>query len=432
MLIDTVVLVAFAVFVVLLLLDVPVPFAILGGSILYALCTGENLMLFAQKMSLSFADVTMQAIPAFLFVGIIMSEVGFTDKLFLCCESWLGHIKGGLAHVNVLGSMIFAGMSGSVLADCGGLGVIEVETMKKAGYNEGFSAALTATSACIGPIIPPSINFLIWAYLASCSGVTMFAAGMIPGIALGLSLMLMCVLLFHFTDLAAPRTRRFTMTERVKATLAALPALGGPVILLAGTLGGVFTTTECGAVAAVYCIVLAAVCKKLNWKMVKRVAKSTLSSSAMVMVLCAAGNVFNWMIINSGLMDIISDALMLLNSKFLILLVLNIIMLIMGCFVGSMQILIMMAPLLISLCGELDMSRIHMGCMAVFCLVIGSVTPPFAPALFVTCQATKVPFKAAMKYTYILIIPMVVTLLIITYVPAVTEFIPTLMGLNVS
>ncbi|MEA4845777.1 MAG: TRAP transporter large permease, partial [Clostridiaceae bacterium] len=380
--IESIVIISFILFVVLLLFDVPVPFAILAGSISYAMATGENLMLFAQKMALSFADSTMQAIPAFLFVGIIMTEIGLTDKLFNFCVSWIGHIKGGLAHVNVLGSMIFAGMSGSVLADAGGLGVIEVETMKRAGYDENFSVALTATSACIGPIIPPSINFLIWAYLSSCSGVTMFAAGMIPGILLGISLMVMSVIIFKVCHIAAPKTRKYTMKERFFATVSALPAIGGPAILLVGTLSGVFTTTECGAVAAVYCILVAIYYRKLNIPMLKRVMKSTLSSSAMVMVLCAAGNVFNWMIINSGLMGIISGMLLALNNKFLILLILNIIMLIMGCFIGSMQILIMMAPLLISLSSALDISLIQMGCMAVFCLVIGSVTPPFAPALF--------------------------------------------------
>jgi len=431
-LIESIVIISFILFVVLLLFDVPVPFAILAGSISYAMATGENLMLFAQKMALSFADSTMQAIPAFLFVGIIMTEIGLTDKLFNFCVSWIGHIKGGLAHVNVLGSMIFAGMSGSVLADAGGLGVIEVETMKRAGYDENFSVALTATSACIGPIIPPSINFLIWAYLSSCSGVTMFAAGMIPGILLGISLMVMSVIIFKVCHIAAPKTRKYTMKERFFATVSALPAIGGPAILLVGTLSGVFTTTECGAVAAVYCILVAIYYRKLNIPMLKRVMKSTLSSSAMVMVLCAAGNVFNWMIINSGLMGIISGMLLALNNKFLILLILNIIMLIMGCFIGSMQILIMMAPLLISLSSALDISLIQMGCMAVFCLVIGSVTPPFAPALFVTCQATKVPFKNTLKYTYMLIIPMIIVMLMITYIPQISEWLPRMMGFIIS
>jgi tripartite ATP-independent transporter DctM subunit len=328
--------------------------------------------------------------------------------------------------------MIFAGMSGSVLADAGGLGVIEVETMKRAGYDENFSVALTATSACIGPIIPPSINFLIWAYLSSCSGVTMFAAGMIPGILLGISLMVMSVIIFKVCHIAAPKTRKYTMKERFFATVSALPAIGGPAILLVGTLSGVFTTTECGAVAAVYCILVAIYYRKLNIPMLKRVMKSTLSSSAMVMVLCAAGNVFNWMIINSGLMGIISGMLLALNNKFLILLILNIIMLIMGCFIGSMQILIMMAPLLISLSSALDISLIQMGCMAVFCLVIGSVTPPFAPALFVTCQATKVPFKNTLKYTYMLIIPMIIVMLMITYIPQISEWLPRMMGFIIS
>ncbi len=419
---------SFLLFLVLLLLDVPIPFAILAGSICYAFFSGENLMLFAQKMSLSFADNTMLAIPAFLFVGIFMNEIGLTDRLFGFVEKWLGHITGGLAHANVLSSMIFAGMSGSVLADAGGLGVIEVATMKKAGYDTNFSVAITAASACIGPIIPPSINFLIWAYLSSAGAVTMFVAGVLPGLLMGLSLIAMNVVLIKFYHISAPRTRKFSWKERYHATVHALPAILGPVILIAGTMTGIFTPSECGSVAAVYCLIVGIYYKKLNLAVLKRTLRATLSSSAMVLALCAAGTVFNWMIITSGLVNVVSDVLMALHSKVLVLLILNVIMLILGCFMGSMQILIMLAPLLITLCGRLDISLVQMGVIAVFNLVIGSITPPFAPALFVTCQATNSSFNGALKFTCLFIIPLAITLLLITFIPAVTEGLPKLFG----
>jgi len=398
----------------------------------YAAATGESLLMFAQKLSKSYADSTMMAIPSFLFVGIYMNHVGMTDKIFSFCEKWIGHISGGLAHANVLGSMIFAGMSGSALADAGGLGVIEIQTMRKAGYDENFSVAVTAASSTIGPIIPPSINLLIWGYLSSTATVTLFIAGLVPGILMGVFMMIFCVILIKAYKIRAPRTRKFTWSERGKATREALPVLGGPAILIFGIMFGIFTPSECGAIAAVYCIILSFFLKKLNFKMFRSAMRETLSSTAMVMALCATGLIFNWMIVTSGLLDSLTSVLGTINSEVAILLILNLIMLVMGCFMGSMQILIMMSPLLMSIATSMGMSYVQMGVIAVFNLVIGLITPPLAPSLFVACQATGTSFNGALKYTALFVIPLIAVLLLITFVPAVTEFLPSLLGYTIT
>jgi tripartite ATP-independent transporter DctM subunit len=420
--------ICFGVFVVLLLIEVPISFSMLGSSMLYAFLNQESFVMFAQKISSSFADFSMLAVPAFLFVGIFMNEIGLTDRIFKAAEKWLGHIPGGLAHANVLASMIFAGMSGSALADAGGLGTIEVKAMRDSGYDEYFSVAITAASSTIGPIIPPSINLVIWGFLSSTSTLTLFLAGLVPGILMGLAMIIWIVFAVKSFNIKTPPLVKSSWKDRWFYTLQAFPALGGPIILIGGILSGVFTPTECGVVAGAYCVLLAAIYKKLNLTMLKRAFLNTLSSAAMVMALVSTGLVFNWMIVTSGLIKYLSNSLLILENPIVVLLLLNMILLFMGCFIGSMQSLIMMTPLLLSLADGLGLSYIHIGVLAVFNLVIGLITPPMAPSLFVTCKATGVAFNKSLRYTLGFIIPLVVVLMIITFFPNTVLWLPRLLG----
>ena len=425
---DPLILLYFGTFVVLILLQIPISYAMLLASLEYLVINHESFIIFAQKSANSFADFNMLALPSFLFVGCFMNEVGLTDRLFAMLERWLGHFTGGLAHANVMASMLFAGMSGSALADAGGLGTIEVKAMTEAGYDKNFSIAVTAASAGIGPIIPPSINFVIWAFLSQTSTMAMFEAGYIPGIIMGASMMIWIVVAMKTQHIPCPKTKRFSWGERISATWSALPALGGPIILVAGITTGVFTPAECGTVAAMYCVLLAIALRRFNWSMFARALRATVSSTGMVMCLCAAGMVFNWLIVTSGITTVVTNALMALNNRFLILLLLNLMLLFMGCFIGAMQIEIMMAPLLMNMATALGMSYVQMGVMVVLNITIGIITPPFAPALFVTCKATGGNFESALKYTVQFLVPLFITLMLVAYVPQVTEFLPELLG----
>jgi len=427
-LIDSMLLVYFLVFIVLILLQVPISFAMLGSSLLYALVNHESFVMFAQKSANSLADFNMLAIPAFLFVGTFMNEIGLTDRIFNAASKWIGHLTGGLAHANVLASMIFAGMSGSALADAGGLGVIEVKAMKDAGYDPHFSVAVTAASSSIGPIIPPSINFVIWAFLSQCSTLAMFLGGLIPGILMGVTMMAWIVVAVKKQHIKAPTTPKASWHDRFYYTWKALPALGGPMILIGGIMTGAFTPTECGVVAAGYCVIVSVCYKKFSLKMLTRALKSTLSSAAMCMTLCATGLIFNWMIVTSGLMTVATNFLLSLGNAYLVLLLLNLLMLFMGCFIGSMQILIMIAPLLMSIGTALGLSYIHIGVMAVLNVTLGLITPPMAPALFVTAKATGGSFDKALKYTVQFLIPLILTLLLVTYIPGIVLWLPRVMG----
>lgn len=418
----------FLTFVVLILIQVPIAYAMLASGFEFLLFNHQSFVMFAQKTANSLADFNMLALPAFLFVGCYMNEVGLTDKLFGMFEKWIGHLPGGLAHANVLSSMVFAGMSGSALADAGGLGTIEVKAMSDAGYDPDFSVAVTAASAGIGPIIPPSINFVVWAFLSQTSTLAMFQAGMVPGILMGVAMMIWIPVAIKIHGIKCPTAKKASWSERFRSTIDSLPAVGGPAILVLGIMTGIFTPTECSVVAAMYCVIMSIVIRRFNLQMLIRALKNTLSSAGMSMCLCATGLVFNWVIVTSGLIGFMTNLLMSLGSKIIILLVLNAMLLFLGCFIGSMQILIMVAPLLMNLATALGMSYVQMGVMAVLNVTLGLITPPMAPALFVTAKATGNKFESALKYTVEFLIPMFITLMLTTFWEPLTMWLPSFMG----
>lgn len=418
----------FITFVALILLQVPIAYAMMTSAFEFILFNHQSFVMFAQKTANSLADFNMLALPAFLFVGCFMNEVGLTDRLFGMFEKWIGHLPGGLAHANVLSSMVFAGMSGSALADAGGLGTIEVKAMSDAGYDPDFSVAVTAASAGIGPIIPPSINFVVWAFLSQTSTLAMFQAGMVPGITMGVAMMVWIVIATKTQGIKCPTVQKASWKERFTSLWESLPAMGGPAILVLGIMTGVFTPTECSAVAAMYCVIMAILLRKFNMKMLTKALKDTLASAGMSMCLCATGLVFNWIIVTSGLIGFMTNMLMSLGNKVIILLVLNAMLLFLGCFIGSMQILIMVAPLLMSLATALGMSYVQMGVMAVLNVTLGLITPPMAPALFVTAKATGNKFETALKYTVQFLVPMFITLMLTTFWEPLTMWLPRLLG----
>ena len=418
----------FITFVALILLEVPIAYAMMASAFEFIVFNGQSFVMFAQKTANSLADFNMLALPAFLFVGCYMNEVGLTDRLFGMFEKWIGHLPGGLAHANVLSSMVFAGMSGSALADAGGLGVIEVSAMTKAGYDPDFAVAVTAASAGIGPIIPPSINFVVWAFLSQTSTLAMFQGGMGPGILMGVAMMIWIPIAVKTQNIKCPRAEKASWGVRMKALWHSLPALGGPAILVLGIMTGIFTPTECSVVAAMYCVILSIFMRKFSIPMLTRALRATLQSAGMSMCLCATGLVFNWIIVTSGLIGWMTNLLMSLGSRIVILLVLNGMLLFLGCFIGSMQILIMVAPLLMSLADAMGMNYVQMGVMAVLNVTLGLITPPMAPALFVTAKATGNKFESALRYTVQFLIPMFITLMLTTFWEPLTLWLPKTLG----
>ena len=383
----------FLTFVILILLEVPIAYAMMASAFEFIVFNHQSFVMFAQKTANSLADFNMLALPAFLFVGCFMNEVGLTDRLFGMFEKWIGHLPGGLAHANVLSSMVFAGMSGSALADAGGLGVIEVNAMTKADYDPDFAVAVTAASAAL------NFAMMVWIPIA-----------------------------VKTQNIKCPSSVKAGWGDRMHSLIDALPALGGPAILVLGIMTGIFTPTECSVVAAMYCVILSIILKKFNIPMLTKALRATLASAGMSMCLCATGLVFNWVIVTSGLIGWMTNLLMSLGNRIVILLILNAMLLFLGCFIGSMQILIMVAPLLMNLADAMGMSYVQMGVMAVLNVTLGLITPPMAPALFVTAKATGNKFESALKYTVQFLIPMFITLMLTTFWPPLTMWLPKALG----
>lgn len=416
-------------FLVLMLLDVPISFSMMTATALYCFETATNFSLFANTMSNAMASFSMLAVPTFIFVGSYMNLLGFSDDIFDFAKALVGHRKGGLAHANVLASMIFAGMSGSAIADAGGLGAIEVKAMTEAGYDDGFSAAITATSAGIGPIIPPSISFVIYGSMTSISILTMFMAGMVPGILMGVSLMIMCYIMARRNPKIAPTTEKQPLKAALISGLKALPALGAPALLLGGMAGGKFTATEGGVMASVYVILLSILYRRFSLKNLWEVLRSSVTTTTMVLFMMGAGQIFNNMITTCGLMRQLLDGLMSLNNPFLVLLALDAILLFEGCFMGGSSILILMTPFIMSLSLEMNFNLVHLGVVLVLTTMIGGTTPPMAPALFTTCKSCNVSFEKALKPALWLLLPLGVLLLMLTYIPQLSTFLPTVLGI---
>ncbi len=416
-------------FLVLMLLDVPISFSMMTTTALYCFETATNFSLFANTMSNAMAGFTMLAIPTFIFVGSYMNLLGFSDDIFDFAKALVGHRTGGLAHANVLASMIFAGMSGSAIADAGGLGAIEVKAMTDAGYDDGFSAAVTATSAGIGPIIPPSISFVIYGSMTSISILTLFMAGFLPGVLMGASLMVMCYIMAKRNPEIAPTTPKQPLMAALKSGVKALPALGAPALLLGGMSGGMFTATEGGVMASVYVVVLSLIYRRFSFKNLWGTLRSSVTTTTMVLFMMGAGQIFNNMITTCGLMGKLLDGMMSLSNPFLVLLALDAILLFEGCFMGGSSILILMTPFIMSLSLEMGFDLVHLGVVLVLTTMIGGTTPPMAPALFTTCKCCNVSFEKALRPALWLLIPLAVLLLMLTYIPALSTAVPSLLGL---
>ena len=426
--------VLFGLFAVLLLMGAPIAVCLGMSSVaaMVALGAGRPLNIVLgtvpQLVSAAITKSVLMAIPFFILGGNIMEKSGISTRLIKLAQACVGHFKGGVAMVCVLVACFFAAISGSGPATVAALGLILIPAMIEVGYPPAFAAALMATAGAIGVIIPPSINFVVWAFLSQTSTLAMFQAGMGPGILMGIAMMIWIPIAVKTQNIRCPRSEKADWGSRMHSLVEALPALGGPAILVLGIMTGIFTPTECSVVAAMYCVILSIILKKFNIPMLTKALRATLASAGMSMCLCATGLVFNWVIVTSGLIGWMTNLLMSLGNKIVILLVLNAMLLFLGCFIGSMQILIMVAPLLMNLADAMGMNYVQMGVMAVLNVTLGLITPPMAPALFVTAKATGNRFESALKYTVQFLIPMFITLMLTTFWPPLTMWLPKMLG----
>ena len=416
----------FVSFLVLIALEMPIAFALGLASVSYLLAEGRTpLVILVQRMTSGLDSFPFLALPLFVLAGHVFSTGGIARRIYDFARALVGHFRGGLAHVNVVGSMIFAGMSGTAQADAAGLGVIEIEEMKRDGFDPAFAGAVTATSAIIGPIIPPSVIMVIFAVMTEISVARLFLGGFVPGILMGFALMGMIYWLVVTGRVHAPALPRASFAELARTFWAAFPALAAPIFLIGGMLVGVATPTELGAIVVVYGIILGFVYRELTWRSLLQVMGRAGVTYGVLVFIIAVAFPFGWLVaINQVPATLAAWILSITTNKWLVLLCINVVLLIAGCFMETTAILVITVPVFFPLMRALGVDPVHFGLIMVINLLIGTCTPPFGIALFITMQIAQVSFARIVAAVLPFLVPMIATLLLVTFFPQLVLFLP--------
>jgi C4-dicarboxylate transporter DctM subunit len=415
---------------VLALLGQSVGVSMLVGTIAYLFLKGKDVSLAGETILQGlFGSYTLLAIPLFILAADIMNIGSLADKLLAFCKALVGRFRGGLGHVNVVSSVIFSGMSGSAVADAVGMGRIVINLMTRDGrYTPAYAAAITAASATIGPIIPPSIPMVLYALVSDASIGYLFAAGVLPGLLMGLVLAVMNGLIAHRrgfgTDEAVP------LRALPRATAQALPALLLPVILLGGIYGGVMTPTEAAATAAAYALAVSALLyRAVGWRELRATLVNSARSTASVGVLVAGAIAFNYVITRENIPNTLSEFLLQFElSRTGFLLAINGLMLLLGCFLEAGAILLIVVPIFIPTAQALGIDLVHFGIIAVVNGMIGLVTPPYGLLLFIVSNITQQPLSKIVRELVPFICALLLALAIITFWPDFVLWLPRLLG----
>ncbi len=408
---------------------VPIGYAMIGSGVLYLAVTGKDIGLAGEQILQGlYTNFVFLAVPLFIFAANIMNVTTVTDRLFDFCLVLVGRLRGGLAHVNVLTSLVFSGMSGSAVADAAGIGKLTIDMMVKDNrYTQGFSAAITAASAVIGPIFPPSIPMVLYAMVSNTSVGYLFLGGMVPGV-------LMAVL--QMVGIAAIAKRRnFPIEAKIplrdfpRITARAFPALMMPVVMLGGIYSGAFTPTEAAAVASLYALVLALFYRTLSVPRLVTVLVETARSSSVVALIIAGAFVFNYIIAGERTADYLAAWLTSMQlTQWQFLLLVNVAFLVLGCFLDATVMLLVLVPLLLPTVKALGIDLVHFGVVIVVNMMIGLVTPPYGVLLFVISGLTGIKLREIIAEGWLWIGLMIAQLAAMTYIPGIVLWIPWMFG----
>jgi len=416
--------------VALSLLGLPIGHAMIGGSVLYLYLAGLDMGTAAEQLlNGMYTSYVLLAIPLFILAAEFMNTGSITERLLRFCDALVGRFRGGLAHVNVVQSIIFAGMSGSALADAAASGKLMQRMMTQDGkYPASFAAALTAASSVIGPIIPPSIPMVIYALVSDTSVGYLFLGGVIPGLLLGFSQM--GLVAFTAKRRNFPVEKPVPLRELPGITWRALPALLMPVVLLGGIYGGVTTPTEAAAVAAAYALLVsAALYRSVSWRDLYLALLASARMTASIGILIAAAIAFNYVITVENIPRTLAAMLRAHQfSPLMFLLVVNLILLVLGCFLEGTTILLIVVPVLLPTAQALGIDPVHFGVVAVVNIMLGLITPPYGLLLFLMAKIAEVPLKDLVRETMPFLLAMIGALALIALVPEIVLFLPRLMG----
>ena len=408
----------------------PIAYAILIASLAYLAAAGQSIGI-SGKILIDglYQSFILLAVPLFIVAANIMNAGTVSDRLLQFCIALVGRFRGGLGHVNVLASLVFSGMSGSAVADAAGIGKLIIEMMVKSGhYTRGYAAAITAASATIGPIIPPSIPMVLYALVSNTSIGALFLAGILPGLFMGLVLMVMNAWISHARGFA--KDRPVPLRELPRLTLNAGPALLMPAILLYGIYGGVTTPTEAAAVAALYALLLAAVFyRSLSLSNFYWILVNSARSSAAVGLVIGGALILNYIVASENIPDVVAKALVGLDvHPLLFLLCVNLLLLMLGCFLNASTIILVIIPLFIPTCRELGIDLVHFGVVAIINCMIGLITPPYGILLFVINAVTGIPLREIIAEIWLFCGVLIAALLVLILFPDITLMLPRLFG----
>lgn len=419
----------FIVFFALLLIGVPIYMSMLVPSILYLVINDMSLLMLAQKCMNGLNSFTLIAIPFFIMAAQVMNSGSVTNRIFDFCRSLVGHYKGGLGYVNVLSSVIFSGMSGSAVADVGGLGQVEIKAMRDAGYDEGFTIGVTAASGTIGPIIPPSIPFVVYATYSGASTGALFMAGILPGVFMAVVLCFMCRYMAIKTN--SPSSQRASLRVRWSYFKNSILAILMPLIIIGGIWTGKTTPTEAALVAILYALIVSGlIYRELTLKKLFDIVMDTIDNTMPIMLVIVAATIFSFIVSYERLDTILLNFFVsLTNNRIVILLCINLMVLILGMFFDCTVIVMLLTPLLLPLAAAFNLSMTHIGVIVVLNAMIGLLTPPVGYSLYVLNSVTGYPVSKIARWCMPWMIPLIATLLTITVFDGISLFIPRLMGI---
>ena len=415
----------FVLLAVLLVIGVPVAVSLAVASLVYIMIDGLPEVVLVHNMINGIDSFPLLAIPFFILAGHLMNTAGITTKIFAFARALVGWMHGGLGHVNVGASIIFAGMSGAAVADAGGLGNVEIKAMRDAGYDTDFSVGITAASSTIGPIIPPSLPLVIFGVMASASIGELFAAGLIPGLLMALSLMIMVAI--YSRRRSYPRDAAFDSRRLWVTFKGAFFPLLTPVIVVGGIVTGAFTPTEAAVAAVAYALFLGLVIyRSLNWRHLVRVSIDTIETSAAILMIVAAATILAWILTANQVATLLGDSLLdLTENKYILVMIIMAMVLLIGMFMETIAAITILVPVLLPIAAKVGLDPVHLGIIVILNLMIGLLTPPVGMVLYVLADVAGIRFEQCVKATMPFLVPLVIVLLLIAFFPQIALWLPT-------
>ncbi|MEJ2765279.1 TRAP transporter large permease [Photobacterium sp. MCCC 1A19761] len=412
----------------LLFAGMPVGFSLIFVALVFLVLTQSTGINFAaQQMLGGINNFTLLAVPFFVLTGHLMNSAGITERIFDFAKAMVGHITGSLGHVNIMASLLFSGMSGSALADAGGLGQLEIKSMRDAKYDDDFAGGLTAASCIIGPLVPPSIPLVIYGVVSNTSIGALFLAGAIPGLLCCVALMVMSYVICKKRGyITLPRASRREQLKRFKEAFLSLLT---PVIIIGGIFSGKFTPTEAAVVSSLYALFLGVVVyKQLTWGGFLQVLQETVNTTAVVALMVMGVTVFGWIVAREQLPQLLASYFLTISDNPLILLLLiNLLLLFLGTFIESLALLLLLVPFLVPVASAVGIDPVHFGVMAILNLMIGILTPPMGMALYVVSRVGDIPFHTLTRGVLPLLVPLFIVLALVAIFPQITLFLPELL-----